>query len=180
MYWLSEANNVYEALYKFYGGRQLPTGTNDVFFGFPGCTKTVCLVTINAMRDNWGLGWFTDNKTQRDAAFSEIAAGVWMDSKFNADINGIIKFENWVYVAAKSSSAMQGYFAGGDYGDLTNIATAARDAINSIVSTGKDIVTSVLTVPGDSVNLVTKLTPFLKWAAILWGVSKVVKVLKKA
>lgn len=177
-YWLSEANNVYEAIYKQFGGRNMPVGETDVFFGFRGCTKTVLLVLINALRDNWGLGWYTSDKSKRDAAFAEIAAIVWMDDNFKCDVSGLVKFENWVFVACADSAAVRNYFAGGDYGDLTNIATAASNVVTNVIDTGKDLVTNILTVPGDSANLVAKVAPWLKWAAIIWGASKVFKILK--
>lgn len=177
-YWLSEADNVYEAIYRFYGGRNLPTSEKDVFKGFSGCNRVVLLVTINAMRENWSLGWFTDNKVRRDAAFAEIAADVWLKSDFKADISGIVTFENWVFVAAKSSPNLVGYFSGGTYGDLTNIATAATDLVTDVASGAVDVVKNIITIPADSAGLVAQIAPWIKWGAILWGASKLVKVLK--
>lgn len=179
-YWLTEANKVYEAVYKFYGGRQLPKDESGVFFGFDGCNKVVLLYTINAMRENWSLGWFTDNATQRAAALSEIAADVWTDSKFTASIPGIIKFENWVFVAAKSNANLQRYFSGGEYGQLTNISDAITNAVSNVTNTAVDIVKTVVTVPSESAGLVAKWAPAVKWAAIIWGASKVLKAFKKA
>lgn len=177
-YWLSEANNVYEAVYRTYSGQNMPTGENDVFFGFKGCTKVVLLVLINSMRENWSLGWFTDDRVKREAAFAEIAADVWMQSNFQCDISGLVKFENWVFVAAKKYPAMVEYFSGGTYGDLTNIATAATDLVTDVASGAVEVVKNIITIPADSAGLVAQIAPWLKWGAIIWGASKVVKVLK--
>lgn len=179
-YWLTEANNVYEAVYKFYGGQQLPKDETGVFFGFEGCNKIVLLYTINAMRENWALGWYEGNATTRAAAFSEIAADVWTNSGFTASIQGIIKFENWVFVATKSNANMQRYFAGGEYGQLTNISDALTNAVSTVTDTAVDIVKTVVTVPSESAGFVAKLAPAVKWAAIIWGASKIFKVFKKA
>ena len=179
-YWLTEANKVYEAVYNFYGGRQLPNDESGVFFGFDGCNKVVLLYIINSMRDNWALGWYTDNDTARAAAFSEIAADVWTESGFKASIPGIIKFENWVFVATKDNANMQRYFAGGEYGQLTNISDAITNAVSTVTNTAVDIVKTVITVPSESAGLVAKLAPAVKWAAIIWGASKLLKAFKKA
>lgn len=179
-YWLTEANKVYEAVYKFYGGRQLPNDESGVFFGFDGCTKVVLLYTINAMRDNWDLGWFTGNDTTRAAAFSEIAADVWTNSGFKASIQGIIKFQYWVYAATKSNANLQRYFSGGEYGQLTNISDALTNAVSTVTNTAVDIVKTVVTVPSESAGLVAKWAPAVKWAAIIWGASKILKAFKKA
>lgn len=179
-YWLTEANNAYEAVYKKFGGQQLPTDENGVFFDFPGCTKVVLLYTINAMRENWDLNWYDGNATTRAAAFSEIAADVWTNSGFTASIPGIIKFENWVFVAAKSNENLRRYFAGGEYGQLTNISDAISNAVSTVTDTAVDIVKTVVTVPSESAGLVAQLAPAVKWAAIIWGASKILKALKIA
>ena len=179
-YWLTEANKAYEAIYNKFSGQQLPKDETGVFFGFSGCNKVVLLYTINAMRENWALGWFDGNATQRAAAFAEIAADVWTNSGFTADLNGIIKFENWVFVATKSNANLQRYFAGGEYGQLTNISDALTNAVSTVTDTAVEIVKTVVTVPSESAGLVAKLAPAVKWAAILWGASKIFKAFEKA
>lgn len=180
-YWLSEANNVYNRIRIFYGSqsaRNLPTDESGVFKGYTGVTKMVCLVTINAMRDNWGLDWYTSNDVQRAAAFAEIAADVWMMQGRTCDIAGIITFENWCFVAAKGVPAILDYFAGGVYGDLTNVFVDTKEIVTSAASTAADAVKNILTTPSDAAGLVAKLTPAFKWAAIIWGTSKIIKAIK--
>lgn len=182
-YWLTEANNVYNRIRTFYGSQStanLPTDETGVFKGYAGVTKMVCLVTINAMRENWDLGWFTGDNVTRAAAFSEIAADVWTNSGFTASIPGIITFENWVFVATKANANLQRYFAGGEYGQLTNISDALTNAVSTVTNTAVDIVKTVVTVPSESAGLVAKWAPAVKWAAIIWGASKVLKAFKKA
>lgn len=180
-FWLSEANNVYNRIRSFYGSqsvRNLPTDESGVFKGYAGVTKTVCLVTIDAMRNNWGLDWYTSNNVQRAAAFAEIAADVWMQQGRTCDIAGIIAFENWCFVAAKGVPAILDYFAGGVYGDLTNVFVDTKEMVTSAASTAADAVKNILTTPSDAAGLVAKLTPAIKWAAIIWGASKIIKAIK--
>ena len=179
MYWLSEADNAYEAIYNFYGGRNLPTGENDVFFGFTGCTKVVLLVTINAMRENWGLGWYTDDNVQRAAGFADIAADVWRMNNFACDYNGIVKFENWVFVACKDLPNLLEYMAGGSYGDLTNIANAFVEKTGAVFNKAVDVVKNVLTIPGESVTLAQKLTRWATIAGVVYVVKDIFKTKKE-
>lgn len=180
-YWLSEANNVYNRIRSFYGSqsaRNLPTDETGVFKGYAGVTKTVCLVTINAMRENWGLGWYTADNVQRAAAFAEIAGEIWAKQGFACDVNGIVTFENWCFVAAKGVPAILDYFAGGVYGDLNNVFVDTKEMVTSAASTAADAVKNILTTPSDAAGLVAKLTPAIKWAAIIWGASKLIKAIK--
>ena len=173
---LNEANNAYNAVRRFYGSqgeRHLPADENGLFMDFAGVNKIVLLVTINAMRENWDLGWFTNDNTQRAAAFSEIAAEVWMLDKFQCDINGIIKFENWVFVACNANENLIRYFSGGVYGDLTDVFTTTKEKITDIATSAKDVITDIVTIPGESVNLVSKIGPWLKWIVIIYGASKI-------
>lgn len=180
-YWLSEANNVYNRIRNFYGSQSaanLPADESGVFKGYAGVTKMVCLVTINAMRDNWGLDWFTGDNVRRAAAFAEIAAEVWQKDGFKCDLNGIITFENWCFVAAKGVPAILDYFAGGVYGDTTNVFINTKEMVTSAASTAADAVKNILTTPSDAAGLVAKFTPAIKWAAIIWGASKIIKAIK--
>lgn len=178
-YWLSEANNVYNRIRSFYGSQSvLPTDESGVFKGYAGVTKIVCLVTINAMRDNWSLNWFTADNVRREAAFAEIAADVWLKNGCNGSIPGIITFENWCFVAAKGVPEILDYFAGGVYGDTTNVFVNTKDIITSAASTAADAVETILTTPSDAAGLVAKIAPFAKWAVIIWGASKIIKAIK--
>ena len=178
-YWLSEANKVYEALYLFYNrNANLPQTDTGIFKGYAGCTKIVLLYTINALRENWQSGWYSDNSTQRAAGIAEVAGLVWAQTNFQADVNGIITFCNWVFVATKSSPDLQRYFAGGEYGQLTNIGTALTNVVQDVTGGAVEIVKNVLTVPSDTATLVQKIAPAVKWAAIIWGASKLIKAIK--
>ena len=182
-YWLSEANNVYNRIRSFYGSQSaanLPADESGVFKGYAGVTKMVCLVTINAMRDNWSLNWFTSDNVRRAAAFAEIAAEVWQKAGFNCDISGIITFENWCFVAANGVPAILDYFAGGVYGDTTNVFIDTKELITNAASTAADAVKNILTTPSESAGLIAKWAPTVKWAAIIWGSYKILKAIKKA
>lgn len=160
------------------GSQNLPVDDTGVFKGYNGVTKTVCLVTLNAMRDNWGLNWYTSNNVQRAAAFAEIASDVWMMQGRTCDISGIITFENWAFVAAKGVPEILDYFAGGVYGDLTNVFVDTKEKVTSAASTAADAVKNILTTPSDAAGLVAKIAPAVKWAAIIWGASKIIKAIK--
>lgn len=180
-YWLSEANNVYNRMRSFYGSggsQNLPVDDNGVFKGYKGVTKTVCLVTLNAMRENWGLNWYTSNATDRAAAFSEIAADVWLKQGLTCDVAGIVTFQNWAFVAAKGVPEILDYFAGGVYGDLTNVFVDTKELVSTAASGAADVVKNILTTPSDAAGLVAKIAPAIKWAAIIWGASKIIKAIK--
>lgn len=178
-YWLSEANNVYNRIRSFYGSQSvLPTDESGIFKGYAGVTKMVCLVTINTMRDNWSLNWFSGDNVRREAAFAEIAADVWLKDGCKCDLSGIITFENWAFVAAKGVPAILDYFAGGIYGDTTNVFVDTKEIVKNAASTAEDAVKTILTTPSDAAGLVAKIAPMVKWAAIIWGASKIIKAIK--
>jgi len=180
--WLTESEYAYKNLYDFYNGnKNLPRYNDEVFFGYSGCVRQILLVTLNAMRENWGLNWYNTDNVNRQAIFSEIAAEIWAKSGFAFDVNALIKFQNWVFVAAQKTPQLLNYLKGGSYGDFVNIQTAISDVsdkVSSGISSAVDVVKEVITIPSESVNLFTRIAPALKWIAIMYGITKIYKFVK--
>lgn len=180
--WLTESEHAYSYLYNFYdGNKNLPRYNDEVFFGYSGCVRQILLVTLNAMRENWGLNWYNTDNVNRQAIFSEIAAEIWVKSGFSFDVNALIKFQNWVFVAAQKTPQLLNYLKGGSFSDFVNVKTAITDVsskVSSGISNAVDVVKEIITIPSESVNLVARIAPAVKWAAIIWGASKIIKAIK--
>ena len=63
---------------------------------------------------------------------------------------------------------------------MTNISDAISNAVSTVTDTAVDIVKTVVTVPSESADLVAQLAPAVKWAAIIWGTTKLLKAFKIA
>ena len=106
---------IYDAIGDFYGWRQMPKNDNGVFFGFAGCTRSSLEYALNLLRSNFG-SWFGIDDSARRSRFYEIAAAT--SAATGADVDGVNKFCNWAFVAAKGDSDIYNWFAGADFGTL--------------------------------------------------------------
>ncbi len=108
----SSAQNIYKTLYSYYLGANLPDNDTGVFFGFANYTKDKLIYTIEFMRRQYGLGWFTDDYETRAAAIDKISKALYTAFNQSVSITGIKKFCNWIYSFAKNDADAAAYFSG--------------------------------------------------------------------
>lgn len=106
---------VYDAIRDFYGGQQMPAGNTGLFFGMTGCTRSALERCAENLRANRGA-WLGVDAATRAATFSNVASLTAAET--GADIDGLIKFCNWCYVAANGDKDVFNWFNGGDFSRL--------------------------------------------------------------
>lgn len=168
----TDAKNVYNALYRHYGGQQLPDGSG-VFFGFDNFTQDKLYYCIEALKKYWSLGWYTDDYATRKAALEKIARILYVDFG-NVDFDGILKFLFWCYSLATHNPDILDYFKGDSYGLIEDVYTNVTNKIKNTASAAAENVSYAITYPSleKSVNaLSSALTPktvtLVKWGLIL-------------
>lgn len=135
----SDASNLYNAIGRYYGWQQMPTGYTGNFFGFQGCTRSALEYTIKVMRSSFALGWYTSDSSQRKMVMEAIAEAV--SAETGADEQGILKFENWVYSAAKKDADIYDYLSGGKTSytfiddTIKNVSETVSTAASNIAET---------------------------------------------
>ena len=113
---MSSANNIYNAVGKFYGWQQMPE-TRGTFWGFENMTRPVLVYAIEALQNNSAyLNFKTDSAENRNFWFNEayndlVSAG----RDAGAPKEGFIKWFNWLYVAAAGNNSIREFFGGKPY-----------------------------------------------------------------
>ena len=154
---------IYDAIRDFYGysgSINLPAGDNGVFFGFAGCTRSVLEYALNLLRSKLGAWYGVDDSTRR-TRFYEISRAT--SNATGADVEGVNKFCNWAFVAAKGDADIYSWFAGADFGTLDywgkvfsdtftskaqNVAETIEYGINYETKAEKTLINRVLPVAG--------------------------------
>lgn len=136
----SSAKNIYKTLYSFYNGQQLPDDETGVFFGFANYTKDKLIYTIETMKRQFNLGWFTNVAATRATAIDKIARGLYTTFSKTVALDGIKKFCNWVYNFARNDQDAANYFSGNsDYSYFDalfkDISTNLSDKVTNAVET---------------------------------------------
>ena len=164
---LSSAANIYNAVYRFFDGQQLPADDTGVFFGFAGMTKAVLIAAIEALQNNSAyLNYTNDSKDNRDFWFNE-AYNDLLKSGVSCPRDGAIKWFNWLYVAAKGNPDIKDYFGGKPYTTVQDITTAIVQAATGIKDDVVETVQYGLDTPAAIPDLLipTK-SNFIRWAII--------------
>lgn len=165
----SDAKNVYGALYAYYAGQQLPDGSTGVFFGFDNYTKDKLIYTIEFMKRNYNLGWFTDNFDDRAAAIAKIADSLYKMFDYNVDWDGIKKFCNWVYSFAAHDPQIANYFSGaGSFTLFDSIVKDVKETVGSKVSSALETVSYGVQYPSLK-SLLPETGTVVKWGLIIGG-----------
>lgn len=175
----SSAKNIYRTMYEYYNGRQLPDNNAGVFFGFANYTKDKLIYTIEFLRRQYSLGWFTDNYDQRQAAFDRIASALYVAFDQTVAKSGIVKFCNWVYSWAKNDPDAAAYFSGSsDWSLFDSVWRSVTDTVGEKVSSAVETIDYGMKVP--SLDYVTpKTNTLIKWALIIGGGLLVVNYISK-
>ena len=163
------AKNIYNALYRYYDGQQLPDDNNSGFFGNANYTKDKLIYTIEFLKRQFGAGWFTTDFATRKAAFDKIATALYTAFNQTVSKDAINKFCSWVYSFTAHNGDALNYFSGqSDYGLLDDLLSNATETISNKVSNAVDIVSYGVKYP--SLETITPKTGTLvKWGLILGG-----------
>lgn len=175
----SSAKNIYRTLYSYYNGAQLPDDSTGVFFDFANYTKDKLIYTIEFMKRQFSLGWFTQDYATRSAAIDKIARALYTAFNQTVSIAGIKKFCNWVYSFATHDTDAANYFAG-------NADYSYFDALFKDVSTnlGDKVTNALETVEyGVKYPSIDKITPtrgtLVKWGLLGAGAILGIKYISK-
>lgn len=169
----TQAKNIYNALYKWYNSPSnfpnYQTGAG-VFFNFPNYTLDKLYYTIEYLKKNYGLGWFTDDFSARTNAIAKIAAG--LSEVFDGQVSqdGIKKFCTWVYNFAKQNEAATKYFtSGGSFNVIDTAAVALDEVVIKPASQALENVSYAIQYPSLA-SITPNFSTLIKWGAIVGGV----------
>lgn len=129
---------VYDALGRFYNWQQLPKSDSDSpFFGFSGCNRSNLESVLIGLRSDYG-DWINADAAARTSTFSRVA---WdYNASTGADYSGIIKFCNWVLVAANGDSDVRDWLRGGSFDTFDYIAKVVSETASSAASSAADTI----------------------------------------
>lgn len=103
---------IYDAIGDFYNWQQMPKA-EGVFFGFSGCTREALESALVALRSGYGAEWIDETAAVRSGYLGRVAWDI--SATTGADYDGIYKFLNWAYVAAKGRADVLNWFKGGEF-----------------------------------------------------------------
>lgn len=176
----SDAKNIYTSMCNWYNSpSNLPNRVNDtgVFFGFDNFTRDKLWYCIEYLRKRYGLGWFSDDNTQRKNALSQIAAELYQIFDGQVDEAGIFKFLHWVYNFAKQDADAVKYFSGGGFSIVDTISKVFDTKVATPTKNAVDNVSYGLTVPSLK-SLMPDYSSLLKLGLIVGGGIFLVKFLE--
>ncbi|MBO4708023.1 MAG: hypothetical protein J5594_05675 [Elusimicrobiaceae bacterium] len=168
----SQPKSIYNALYKWYGVPDnfpnYQTGAG-VFFNYANFTLDKLYYCIQALKNYYSLGWFTDNYTDRTNALKQIAATLYDTFSGQVDANGIFKFLVWVYNFAKQNEAATKYFCGdGTFNVIDSAAVVLDDVVVKPVEKVAETIKYAVDYPSLK-NLFPDNTTLFKWGLIIGG-----------
>lgn len=103
---------IYDAIGDFFNWQQMPKA-EGVFFGFSGCTREALESALIALRSGYGAEWIDATAAARSGYLGRVAWDI--SATTGADYDGIYKFLNWAYVAAKGRADVLNWFKGGEF-----------------------------------------------------------------
>lgn len=162
---MSSADNIYNKIGDFFGWRNMPKDSSGVFFGYAGLTRAVMIDAIEALQANSSyLNFENDSKENRDFWFEQAYKDLLNSGKTGgASKSGIIKWFNWLYVAAAGDKEIKDFFGGKPY-SFTDYITGV---ISDKVSSAKETIEYGLEQPAAIPDLLIPTTEnFWKWLII--------------
>lgn len=163
----SSAKNIYNTMYRYYGGQQMPDDETGVFFGFANYTRDKLIYTIEFLKRQYSLGWFTTDAVKKIEAFNKIARSLYTAFNQTVSIDAIKKFCNWVLAFAKNDSDAAKYFAGeADYSYFDDLFKNVSTSVGSKVSNALETIEYGIKYPSIDRITPTKST-IIKWGLIV-------------
>ena len=162
----TDAKNIYNAMYRYYGGQNLPDNDTGVFFDTPNFTRDKLYYCIEALKRYWSKGWYTSDFAKRKTALENISNILYIAFDSKVDINKIYKFLSWCYTWASKDPDGVAYFQGCDYSLFDDLKKNISGKVSSAASSAAETVSY-----GVSYPTVTSLTPktstLVKWGVII-------------
>lgn len=115
----------------------MPKDSSGVFFGYAGLTRAVLISAIEALQANAGyLNFESDSKENRDFWFEEAYRDLSESGKTGgAAKSGLIKWFNWLYVAAAGNSDIKDFFGGKPYSFTQYVTGVISDKLSDVSET---------------------------------------------
>lgn len=177
----SSAKNIYFSLSAWYNADVVPgiLESNKTFFGFDNFDLEKLYYCIQYLRENYGVGWFTEDYTERNAALTRLANALYVIFDGAVDVSGIKKFLVFVYNFAKQDVDAMNYFTNGEaYGIIDAVSKEVVSAVSDKVSTVAENIAYGVQYPS-----LKSITPdagtILKWGLIIGGGFFVINYLSK-
>ena len=128
---------IYDAIGDFYDWRQMPKAAG-VFFGFSGCTREVLENALIALRSGYGAEWIDTTAAARSGYLGRVSWDI--SATTGADYDGIYKFLNWAYVAAKGRPDVLAWFNGGEFTAVDYYTGLIADTISDKAAAAADTI----------------------------------------
>lgn len=174
----TDAKNIYNAMFRYYGGQQMPDNSTGVFFDTPNFTRDKLYYCLEYLKKSWGKGWYTDDAAKRRQVLESIASILYVAFDSQVDIQKIYKFLCWVYSWAKKDADAVAFFQGGEYSYFDDLKKNITQKVSSTASNVAETVSYGVNYP-----TVTTWTPktstIIKWGVILGLGFFAVKFLEK-
>lgn len=167
----TEAKNIYNALYKWYNSpSNFPNYQNGsgVFYNYPNFTLDKLYYCIEALKNNYSLGWFTADFTKRQTALTTLSNSLYNVFAGQVDASGIYKFLQWVYNFAKQNESAVKYFSGGNFSIIDSAAVVLDEVAVKPITSAVDTVKYAIDYPSLK-NLLPDNWTLLKWGLIIGG-----------
>lgn len=175
----SSAKNIYNTMYSYYDGQQMPDDNTGVFFGIANYTKDKLIYTIEFLRRQYSLGWFTEDFNQRKEAFNRIANALYIAFDQTVPKSGISKFCSSVYAWARKDPDAAAYFSGSsDWSLFDSVWRSVTDTVGQKVSNAVEIIDYGMKTPSLDVVTPSK-NQLIKWALIIGGGLLVINYVSK-
>ena len=115
----------------------MPKDSSGVFFGYTGLTRAVLINAIEALQANAGyLNFESDSKENRDFWFEEAYKDLANAGKTGGAAKaGLIKWFNWLYVAAAGNKDIKDFFGGKPYSFTQYVTGVISDKLSDVSET---------------------------------------------
>lgn len=161
----SSAENIYNAVGRFYGWQQMPKTSTGVFFGFPGMTRAVMIDAIEALQMYSSyLTFNNDEQSNKNFWFNEAYNELKREGKTGgAAKEAFTKWFNWLYVAAAGDSDIKDFFGGKPYTTADYIGSIIADKLADVSETVEYGLEQPAAIPD---LLIPTKSNFVKWVII--------------
>lgn len=162
---------IYDTIGNFYGWQQMPK--NDAgapFFGFSGCNRSTLESVLEGLRvDN---SWMGQTAAARSSFFARVA---WdYSASTGADYNGLLKWCNWVYVAANGEKAVSDWLGGAEFSTLDYYVKVVKDAVTDTAQEAAETIKYGIEYQGEAEKtLLNRVLPVVGLVAACYLVKKV-------
>lgn len=141
------------------------------FFGFSGCNRSTLESVLEALRVN-SAAWLGQTAAARSDYFARIA---WdYSASTGADYNGLLKWCNWVYVAANGDSAVKDWLGGSEFTTIDYYTKVIKEAVSDTAQEAAETLEYGVKYQGEAEKtLLNRVLPVVGLVAACYLVKKV-------